>query len=313
MGHAANHFMLIMTMLSSTNASYTCLSTTGNKNKNNCVGATPAETKSVFGTILCCKPGSGGAPAFMGFNCACPAVPFGVCVDDPLGLVAQQGMNCNQLKEKGCNTLLSDINTNAPHVTVFSSLVCPRICNACTCKDDSDGELAKQKTSCADVLAKAKKAGGGCGTDLKTLSDKVTIADVKVGNICPATCGACPRGRTLSQLSDAARPLREGLATIGRTWGADFDDRHTSNPSNNNKDNTNDGADNYDDESSSNSGRSLRGFGRGFGGYRGYGYGRGASFATGLAVGGITGAAISGGNNYNNYNTYNGYSGYYTD
>jgi hypothetical protein len=135
---------------------------------------------------------------------------------------------------------------------------------------------------------------------------------------------ASTNASSLSQLSGAARPLRERLATIGRTWATNVDGWHAGNPSGTNKDNTKDEAGNYDDEASSNAGRSLRGFGRGFGGrgfdghgfggYRGYGYGRGASFATGLAVGGITGAAVAGDNNYNNYNNYNNnYNGYYTD
>ena len=199
----ATFFTTVATLIANTNANYMCLTTKDKQgeavglNAHNCDGASEGETLNVFGSTLCCKAGSGGKPTFEGFQCQCPDVQFGLCVDDRSQLLAGQGHTCHALKEKGCETLLSDLDSRAPQLKISSSLVCPRSCDSCSCSDDAEGVLKEQGTNCADILSKAEEVQGCtglecCKADLKSLNDKVPVFGIFVGSVCPSSCGSCP-------------------------------------------------------------------------------------------------------------------------
>lgn len=214
---------------------YTCLNTKNPGDAHNCDGATPATSSSItqntgeefttFGMKMCCRPGSGGSPKFVGFNCQCPDVVPGTCVDDITGQIfAKAGETCFNMLEKGggkdaaCGKFMDELSAEAaskgvPHLRVDSPLACAKSCGKCECKDDADGLVSsKAKTTCA-----ALKEKGGCEGKLSEMDDtgKVPKIGLKVQDVCPETCGFCHKSEVATSLSaDGALSNSNSASTV---------------------------------------------------------------------------------------------------
>jgi len=117
-------------------------------------------------------------------------------MNDIMGQVrAQANMNCTEMAAKGCDKTLFELNSGAPKdLLVKSSVVCPLQCGVCTaggnqlCKDDFDGILAKQGSSCAKLMELSKN---DCFADLHKLEPNVPDMNLVVQDACPVTCKVC--------------------------------------------------------------------------------------------------------------------------
>jgi len=233
---------------------YTCLTTAppGGK-EGNCAGASPAtstdmkkntgESFIVFAQTMCCRPGSGKSPAFVGFNCMCDATPPGVCADDPSGMFLEKlGQNCAELIKEGggkpaaCSKKVGELTAEKKakakengaagiDVTVGGQAACAFSCGTCKCEDDADGVIKNQCSadpskcegisSCPSALKKFK-----CTDPLSNISPKIPDTGLSVGDVCPESCGACGHKSEVKGLNaDGALKSESSTPTVAIAGG----------------------------------------------------------------------------------------------
>lgn len=132
------------------------------------------------------------------------------CVDDPDGMVAQQGFSCETVLQVTSNNCDYDLSALSPQIPkgVTPSQICPKSCQRCNtsvasfssdnatvgvsdstnnCEDDPEGLAGQQGLTCTTVM---QYANNNCDLDLNSLNPNVP-AGLTAAKLCPKTCNRC--------------------------------------------------------------------------------------------------------------------------
>lgn len=142
------------------------------------------------------------------------------CIDDPNGMVAQQGFDCKSVVEIAQNNCDLDLNTLSPMIPkgVTPAQICPKTCNRCnstttpattassadhasttttttttnsssnqTCSDDPEGLAKQQGLTCQSLL---NMVSNNCDVDLNSLNPNAPKG-LTPGHLCPKSCNRC--------------------------------------------------------------------------------------------------------------------------
>jgi len=147
-----------------------------------------------------------------------------MCVDDPLGRIAEAGGTCGQIVNYpgyGCD---DQIKGEAAGTTMKDA--CPVTCNACaywnekyggiaksrsfaaaaTCADDPMGKVAESGYSCAQVIL---APGFGCDDHIEGEPADITMKDA-----CPMSCNACDYWNQKWGSKSMAAPVMGGARSM---------------------------------------------------------------------------------------------------